>query len=180
MAHSVEFLLDDPSDQQIRSQWAALSAAGLPSAERIRSATNRPHVTAMAATGISPQVDGELAAVAMHLPFPVTLGAVIIFGHGSHRVLARLVVPSSELLSVHATIVRMGAQHALDDTGVPTLFAHSRPGAWTPHVTLARRVRTDEIPAALEVLGTDPIEGSVQALRRWDGDTHAEHVIGAF
>lgn len=47
------------------------------------------------------------------------------------------------------------------------LFA---PGRWTPHVTLARRIRLVDLPKALRLLGP-PIDAHGIALRRWDAAT---------
>ncbi|MGC4935768.1 2'-5' RNA ligase family protein [Gordonia sp. DT30] len=181
MVHSIEFLLDDAGDQRIRAQWAALAEAGLPSQARIHSATNRPHITAIAAGTVSAEVDAALATVGMRLPTPVTLGAVVMFGHGPRRVLARLVVPTAELLSVHAAIVRLDAEHTARADGSASMFEHSHPGSWTAHITLARRVEVDQIGRALQVLDATHRENdnatAVIALRRWDGDAEVEHVV---
>ncbi|RPA63547.1 2'-5' RNA ligase family protein [Gordonia oryzae] len=179
MAHSVEFLLDEACDQYIRQQWATLGDAGLPSAADNGSATNRPHITAMAAARISPDIDAALGTVAMRLPIRVTLGDVVVFGHGARRVLARLIVPSAELLSVHASIVRVGAALTADNHGQESLFAHTRPGSWTPHLTVARRIGLDKIGRALETLDSvHPADtATITGVRRWDGDAKVEHVI---
>lgn len=188
MAHSVEFLLDEASELQIREQWMALADAQLPSQADIRSATNRPHITAIAAEQISAEVDGALATVGMRLPFAVRLGGLVVFGHGPRRVIARLVVPTTELLSVHSAIVRLGAEFARRSTPAAVagsgLFDHCMPGSWTPHVTLARRVPLDRIGAVLGILSaTDPEPDpaavvTVTGLRRWDPDTGTDHIVG--
>ncbi|MGV9672338.1 2'-5' RNA ligase family protein [Gordonia sp. NPDC003504] len=182
MAHSVEFLLDDTSDQRIRHQWAALADAGLPNQASIRSSTNRPHVTAIAAGHIASGIDAALSTVAMRLPFPASLGGIVVFGDGHRRVVARLVVPTTELLSMHSAIVRLGSEHATSDGHESGLFDHCRPGHWTPHVTLARRVEVEAIPDVLRVLGTvaapPDAPTTITALRRWDPDTVSEHIVG--
>ncbi|QTI67453.1 2'-5' RNA ligase family protein [Gordonia polyisoprenivorans] len=183
MAHSVEFLVDDASDQQIRTQWAALADAGLPSQAGIASSTNRPHITALAAAHIAPGIDTALATVGMRLPFTVALGGVVVFGYGRKRVVARLVVPTSELLSTHAAAVRLGAPFATDHKGRAGVFDHCVPGSWTPHVTLARRVPLEQLPALFHALEPyDPVIGeapmTVVGLRRWDSDTRTARVIG--
>ena len=48
--------------------------------------------------------------------------------------------------------------------------AHTAGGAWTPHVTLARRMRTADLECALELV-TGEIAGTAAALRRWDAAT---------
>ena len=47
---------------------------------------------------------------------------------------------------------------------------HLLPGRWLPHVTLARRIRLADVPAALDLLGP-PIEAQGVAVRRWDAAT---------
>ncbi|MFE0751282.1 2'-5' RNA ligase family protein [Gordonia sp. NPDC058843] len=184
MAHSLELLLDDSSDQQVRSEWAALAAAGLPHQGRVASTTNRPHVTLVAAARIDPLADAALAGVAMRLPVGMRLGAPIVFG--SRSTLARLVVPSTDLLSVHAQVSRLSAEFvgsgpAADSAASgsrATPFAHTAPGQWTPHVTLARRMDSDQLVRALEIL--DPraeIIGEFTALRRWDPDAGIDVVL---
>ncbi|RYJ05522.1 MAG: hypothetical protein EON52_11120 [Actinomycetales bacterium] len=46
------------------------------------------------------------------------------------------------------------------------------PGAWTPHVTLARRLDPAQLAAAFAALAERPreLEGSIAVARRWDGD----------
>ncbi|WP_055475858.1 2'-5' RNA ligase family protein [Gordonia sp. HS-NH1] len=186
MAHSLELLLDDSSDQQVRAEWAALATAGLPHQGRVASATNRPHVTLVAASRIDPQADAALAGVAMRLPVGMRLGAPIVFGAGTRSTLARLVVPSSELLSVHAQVCRLSADFVESGqagaSATPgsrgSAFAHTSPGQWTPHVTLARRMDAEQLVRALAVL--DPraeIVGEFTALRRWDPDEGADVVL---
>jgi hypothetical protein len=47
---------------------------------------------------------------------------------------------------------------------------HTVPGGWTPHVTLARRLRLESLPEAIAVIGP-PRAGQGVALRRWDAET---------
>ena len=182
VAHSVELLLDDASDQRIRDDWQRLRDAGLPSQIDNRSPTNRPHITLIAAERIDPLIDAALAPVSMRLPFSAIIGAPIVFGTGPRRTLARLVVPSTELLSVHAQVVRLGAGHTATN-GTSSVFDHCRPGAWTPHVTLARRLGPEQIGEALAVLDDNavdhaaPLPVTVSGLRRWDGDAKSDHVL---
>mgnify|MGYP000157915916 CR=1 FL=1 len=45
MVQSAELLLDSGLDTAVRREWAALSDAGLPSQNRHRGESNRPHIT---------------------------------------------------------------------------------------------------------------------------------------
>lgn len=185
MAHSLELLLDEPSDQQVRAEWAALAAAGLPHQGRIASTTNRPHATLVAASRIDALADPTLAGVAMRLPVDMRLGAPIVFGGGSRATLARLVVPSTELLSVHAQVFRLSAEFVASGPAGDSAssvnqgaFAHTAPGRWTPHVTLARRMDPEQLARALDVLDLRAeIVGEFTALRRWDPDEGTDVVL---
>ncbi|AUH68834.1 MULTISPECIES: 2'-5' RNA ligase family protein [Gordonia] len=171
MAHSIEILPDPETEAAVRAQWDALEAAGLPSAGRVRARTNRPHCTLLAGTAISPAADSALASTAQRLPFEFRVGGAVVFAAGRKYTLARAVVPSSELLTVHATIVRLTRER------VTELAQHSLPGQWTPHVTLGLRLTADELAAALQLLSWPTVVGRASAIRRWDGDAKVDVVI---
>ena len=173
MAHSIELLLDSRTDTAIRAAWQALADAGLPSQVQVKSATNRPHITLLAAQRISPEVDEVLRGLAPRLPLDCVVGAHVVFG-GPRLTLARLIVPSAELLALHAEVFRLALPHV---TGQP--FAHCRPGHWTAHATLGRRLTAIEVGAALglaEEVAPD-LAAEVVALRRWDSDARTDHLL---
>jgi len=88
-------------------------------------------------------------------------------------VLARLLVPTTELLQVHAEVHRLCLPHMKPDP-----MANSLPGQWTAHVTLARRVVPAQLGKALRIAGRPAeIAGTVVGLRRWEGDKKLEHLI---
>lgn len=151
---SLELLLAPAVEARVRAEWQALADAGLSSLAAHTSPSNRPHVTIAVRSALS--FEAKLA-----LPV-VTLGAPILFGTGERRVLARSVVPTAELLDFHSAV------HALLGPGDDA--PHTEPGEWMPHVTLARRLRVSQLPAALELLeAVDGAEaGAAAALRRWD------------
>jgi hypothetical protein len=99
------------------------------------------------------------------------VGAPMLFG-GSALTLVRLIVQSAGLLAMHEALDALGASLM---TGGP--FAHSRPGGWTPHVTLCRRLASADVAAALEVIGAVDIAGTFIGLRRWDGNERVEYPI---
>jgi len=171
MAHSIEILLDSDTDSAIRDQWTALEHAGLPSAGRVRAHTNRPHCTLLAGTAISAAADAVLATTAQRLPFALRVGGAVVFPAGRKFTLARAVVPSTELLSTHATMFRSAGDH------VDELAAHCRPGQWSPHVTLGLRLTADQLKAAMDLLTWETLVGRASALRRWDGDAKADVVV---
>lgn len=168
MAHSVELLLDAEGDQEIRGIWDALAEAGVHSQAAHRAPSNRPHVTMTVSAAISGAADAELAAVASGLPLPCRIGAPILFGRGPFT-LARLVVPSAELVGLHARVYRICLPHMPSGA-----FAHAAPGHWTPHVTLARRLDGALLERAMPLVGKE-MDGTFAGLRRWDGDAKHEY-----
>lgn len=97
----------------------------------------------------------------------------MLFGRGS-AVFARLVVPTGELLALHARVHELCAPHL-----VPGPMPNSLPGQWTAHVTIARRVGGAQLGRALRIAGRPAqIDGSFAGLRRWDGNKKVEHLIG--
>ncbi len=156
---SIELLLDADAEAAVRAEWDALAAAGLSSMAPHASPSNRPHVTLLARRG---GVAHPLALPDDALPLPLMLGAPLLFGDGDRRVLVRSVVPSAALLALHAAV--RDAAGAGDDVD------HMAPGTWTPHVTLARRMRLADLERALPLVG-GAIACEGVALRRWDAGT---------
>jgi hypothetical protein len=169
MVHSIELVFDRGTEAAIRGIWADLAAVGIPS----QAPASRPHVTLAVADRIAPDVDGLLELVTDRLPLNCTVGAALLFGR-ANAVMARLIVPTAELLMVHAEVHRVCGPYL-----VPGPMPNSLPGQWTGHVTLARRVGGAQLGRALRIAGRPAeIVGSFAALRRWDGNKKAEHVIG--
>jgi 2'-5' RNA ligase len=162
VAQSVELLLDRAADSNIRDQWAALKAAGLPSEQRSgHDLTHGPHITLYAADRIDPGAEAPLTEVVAGLDLEVVIGSLLIFGPRRGRsVLVRTVVPSPALLALQAQVATACAADPL---------GHFGPGRWSPHVTLARRVPNELLGAAVDVLGDHSTMARVTSCRRWDG-----------
>jgi 2'-5' RNA ligase len=163
---SLELLLDPILESHIRAGWQALKSAGLSSLGAHEAPSNRPHITLVVRPSLS-SVSPAVLSAAVTLPIPVTLGGTILFGDGDRRVLARSVVPTPALLDLHTSL-----HAALGDDGDDA--PHTRPGEWTPHITLARRLRLESLPHALRLLdevASPPTDASAVALRRWDSAT---------
>ncbi|BBY36685.1 hypothetical protein MMAN_08190 [Mycobacterium mantenii] len=168
MVHSIELVFDRDTEAAIRGIWKALAAAGIPS----QAPASRPHVTLAVAEGIAADVDELLSPVSERLPLRCLLGAPVLFGRAS-PVFARLVVPTGELLALHAQVHRVCGPHF-----IPGPMPNSLPGQWTAHVTMARRVGGAQLGRALRIAGRPAqIDGSFAGLRRWDGNKKVEHPI---
>ena len=168
MVHSIELVFDGVTEAAIRRIWADLAAAGIPS----QAPASRPHLTLAVADRIAPDVDALLKPVAQRLPLGCAVGAVVLFGR-SDAVLARLVVPTAELLALHAEVHRLCGPYMVSGPK-----PNSLPGQWTGHVTLARRVGGAQLGRALRIAGRpSEIHGTVAGLRRWDGTNRVEHLI---
>jgi 2'-5' RNA ligase len=168
MVHSIELVFDHDTEAVIRRMWADLAGAGIPS----QAPASRPHVTLAVAERIAADVDELLRPVSKQLPLAAAIGSPVLFGRGN-VVFARLVVPTTELLALHAEVHRLCVAHL-----VPAPMPNSLPGQWTAHVTLARRVGGGQLGRALRIAGRpSQIDGRFAGLRRWDGGKKAEHPI---
>jgi hypothetical protein len=169
MVHSIELVFDPDTEGAVRRIWADLAGAGIPS----QAPASRPHVTLAVAERIDPEVDQLLTSVTPRLPPSCAIGAVVSFGR-ANVVLARLIVPTSELLAMHAEVHRLCLSHL-----TPGPMSNSLPGQWTAHVTLARHVGGAQLGRALRIANRPAqINGRFAGLRRWDGNKRTEHLIG--
>ncbi|WP_163163839.1 2'-5' RNA ligase family protein [Arthrobacter sp. Alg241-R88] len=156
---SVELTLGESTDSSIRADWARLLEAGLPSLATHTSPSNRPHITL--AAGNSLDLRDAVQDLWGGLPIAVRFSGLVVFPAGSGKyVLARLVVPSAGLLQMHARLHQQC-------TGA---FANTLPDAWTPHVTLARRIPGHLLGTAMGVLDVRT-QGECTAARLWDSPT---------
>ncbi|MBV8182043.1 MAG: 2'-5' RNA ligase family protein [Mycobacterium sp.] len=168
MVHSIELLFDRDTEAAIRHIWQDLAAADIPS----QAPAGRPHVTLAVAERIAPDVDELLRPVAQRLPLECTVGASLLFGR-SNAVLTRLIVPTAELLALHAEVHRICGPYL-----APGPMPNSLPGQWTAHVTLARRVGGAQLGRALRIAGRpSELHGTLAGLRHWNGSKRVDHLI---
>ncbi|MCT7659863.1 2'-5' RNA ligase family protein [Mycobacterium deserti] len=172
MVHSIELLFDPHIEAAVRQSWDDLTEAGIRSKAAHTSPSNRPHVTLIVAEEMDDAVNVALRPVLKRLPLVCTVGAPMLFG-GRAFILVRLLVPSADLMALHADVHESCLPHMPKGT-----LPHANPGQWTPHVTLARRVSPDQLPTALTVKSVArDIQGSAVGLRHWDGDAKIEYPI---
>ncbi|MEJ5945084.1 2'-5' RNA ligase family protein [Pseudokineococcus basanitobsidens] len=170
MVQTAELLLDAATEGAVVAQWHRLVDADLPSQARHAGATNRPHVTLAVADAMPGGLDVPLAAAASDLPLPVLVGPLVVLG-GRRHVLARLLVATPALLALHTAVAEVTSRCP----GPGELLA---PGAWTPHVTLARGLTGPQVADALATLGAPvPLEAQVTGVRRFDGDTRTTRLV---
>ena len=164
MTQSVELLLDDVADADIRAQWDRLGDAGLPTARRAEpSPHHAPHVTLWAGDRLSDAADAQLPPLFTHLDLELVIGGVLIFGPRRWGfVLARQVLVSTGLAALQQQVVAVCGRG----------YGQFGDGQWSPHITLARRMHSDQIGPALQALGRarGELTSTIRRARRWDGD----------
>jgi hypothetical protein len=148
---ALELYVDPVARRRVRALWDAFEAAGVPSLRDLTHGRHQPHLSFATAPMLDPArvraaLDGFPLVPAMTLSLDhvgVFLGRVLFLG----------AVPSMELLSHHAELVRR-----LDGGGI-TVDPFYRPGRWVPHSTMSLRVphknMSDAIKLCMDVL---PIE----------------------
>ncbi|WP_285318713.1 2'-5' RNA ligase family protein [Pseudarthrobacter sp. lyk4-40-TYG-27] len=162
---SIELVFDDPTDSLVRADWARLAAAGLPSLAAHTSPSNSPHITLAAGAELEAGPDGPWD----QLPLDVTFSGAIIFPAGTGKyVLARSVLLDPALLDLHRALHR----------NVSGALPLTCPGAWTPHVTIARRIAGPQLGTAMDLLDLR-IEGRCTGARLWDGSTRTVTPLAA-
>lgn len=164
---SIELTFGNSTDSAIRADWAVLAEAGIPSLAGHGSPSNSPHITL--AAGADLHVPDTLQDVWQRLPLDISFSGVQVFpARPGTYVLARSVVVTRQLLEVHRLL------HQRISGALPL----TRPDAWTPHVTLARRVPGHQLGAAFDLLELR-LEGRCTEARLWDRDTRTLTSLGS-
>jgi 2'-5' RNA ligase len=165
VTQSVELLLDEATDTEIRAQWDLLGDSDLPTARRMRpSPSHAPHVTLWAGDVVDPEDDEALPELFEGLDLALIVGSLLLFGpRRAGYVLVRQVVASTALLDLQQRVARTLRTPA---------YAGFEDGRWSPHVTLARRVGVDQVGPSLDALASAPAElvARVDQARRWDSN----------
>jgi 2'-5' RNA ligase len=172
VVQSVELLLDPTSEGRVRYEWQALHGASLPSEYRAGTGSHRPHITLLAVDTIPETAESVLPELVADLDLALELGGLMTFGPRRGRViLVRQVTPSMDLLRLQAQVAEICGAATDGQFG---------PGRWSPHVTVARRLPTDQVGRALDVLdgGVDrPLRARITRCRRWDGTRRVDWLL---
>jgi 2'-5' RNA ligase len=159
---TVELIGDDQLERAVRAAWRRLDQAGFSSLGQHRHPTNRPHLTLASADDFPATAATAVAQALGALPIVVRLDGLRFFG-GRSGVLAWAVDGGEALRDLQAEVWA-----ALD--GGDRNPQHE-PDVWTPHVSLARRVRPDQVVRATEAVGVDVVRGELSAARSYDSLT---------
>jgi 2'-5' RNA ligase len=162
---SIELVFDESTDSIVRADWARLAAAGIPSLAGHTSDSNRPHITLAAGSNLPDRgyllLPGQAGGLWHGLPIGVEFSGMQVFAAAAGKyVLARSVVMTGPLFDLHSTL------HECLPEAVPL----TRPGAWTPHVTLARRIAASQLGPAMDLLDLR-FQGQCTEARLWDSTT---------
>ena len=163
MAQSVELALDSEAEAALVSQRDRLAAAGLARPKRPEPYDHHlPHITLYAADTVPEATEPALPDLVTGLNLSVHIGAVMIFGpRKGECILVRQVAASVELLELQQRVASACGADLIGQFG---------PGRWSPHVTLARRVSSEHVGKAVQVLGSHgELDATVRRCRRWDG-----------
>jgi 2'-5' RNA ligase len=144
MSLAVCLLIDDPADAAIRQLWHRLEEAGVPSLATHTHGRHVPHLTLAALrTYHIPEVQQALNGLAVAEPGVLHLDAL-----GAFRRSRCWLAPaaSADLVTRQEAVVG-----AALGTGAE-LHRHYRPGVWVPHLTLAPRLHTTDLPAVARIV----------------------------
>lgn len=170
--HALELVLAPADDTAVRTLWDVLERAGVRSSARHRGPTHRPHVTVLSGPRPSDAVV-ELAAELWHdlLPTHLSTAGLVLLG-GTRPALAELLVADP------ATVAARGQ--------VQMLWPGVDARPWVPHLTLAPRLRPEELTSALAALqegaARPPVRDGIpvrvaSGLRWWDPDEGVVHEL---
>lgn len=165
MSRGVVLRFEAETERHLRSVWAALTDAGVPSLAEHTHGLHFPHLSLVVAAGLRNEpavhVVRQLAR-----PSVVQLEAVGYFPQG---VLHLAAVPARELLDLHrAAFAGLFGADAVEEPWPSTV-----PDAWSPHVTLAHgltRLLPEAVSLAADVL---PLTCAVSGFWIEDGDSGA-------
>lgn len=144
MALSVCWLFDAATDRVVRRLWQRLEESGVGTLQSHTHGRHVPHLTIASLTSYDAiAVRDALLPLAADVPVPAPLDGLGMFRR-SRTWLAPTV--SVELLGRQAAVLQ-----AVASSGA-VVHPHYRTGQWLPHVTLAPRLRLQELPVVAQAV----------------------------
>ncbi|MBE1875550.1 2'-5' RNA ligase family protein [Myceligenerans pegani] len=170
MALAVCLLFDGPTDRVLRRLWQRLEDDGVPTLATHTHGRHVPHLSlAVLRSWDLDKVRAAVEALPDAGPVTVRFDAVAAFRRGRMN-----------LIPAVTSTLATRQERLVDALGVTEdeLHMHYVPGVWTPHVTLAPRVRLEQTPlvleAAYEIL---PLTGRLTHAALVDAGTGAVHPL---
>ena len=169
MALAICLLPDGPVDAAVRRLWLRLEEAGVPS---LSSHTHRRHVPHLSYAALR-RWDLEAVTSALEAlperPVRLHLDALVMFRRSRCWLVPAL---APDLAARQQAVVE-----AVIATGAD-LHKHYRPGDWTPHVTLAPRLRLEDLPVVARLVNDVlPITGTASRVALVDTATGERTVL---
>jgi 2'-5' RNA ligase len=170
VALSVCLLLDGRADRTLRSLWQRLEVAGVRTLQSHTHGHHLPHLT------LASLLDYDLASVRAALgnrpvaqPEPVVLDALGMFRRSRCWI---GLAPSAAILER-----QQAAVEAVRAVGARVHRSYE-PGVWVPHVTLAPRLRLEQLPVvARHVFEVLPVEATIERAALVDTTTGTLHPL---
>ncbi|HEV2783266.1 MAG TPA: 2'-5' RNA ligase family protein [Actinophytocola sp.] len=168
MAQALEFFFDDDADRAVRTLWARLDQAGVPSLATRTHGRHRPHVTFALAGAIPAGARDALRTDLRRLAIPrLWLSTLGVFTP-VENVLVLAAVVDTELLAVHSAV------HDALAGRVRAPSAYYLPGSWVPHCTLAQGIEHPQVVAGFAALHpVEPIRATITEVAVVDTHTGA-------
>jgi 2'-5' RNA ligase len=168
MSLAVCLLIDDPADAAIRKLWRRLEVTGVPSLATHTHGQHVPHLTLAALRSYRiPDVQQALAGLPVAAPDVLHLDALGAFRR------------SRCWLAPAASAALVTRQEAVVEAALGTgadLHRHYRPGAWVPHLTLAPRLHTTDLPTVARIVyDVLPLTAPVSRAALIETSTGARH-----
>jgi 2'-5' RNA ligase len=141
---AIEFFLDQPSADAVRSVWREIAEAGI--SPYLHTSGIRPHLTLAVGKDIAEaEVEKALRSWASETAsFQVTFASLGLTPTENANVYLSAVV-TADLLALHAGLHdRLGGL-------VESSWERYQPGRWVPHCTLMERVPSDLLGRTLEI-----------------------------
>lgn len=163
-------LFDGPTDRALRRLWQRLEDDGVPTLATHTHGRHVPHLSlAVLRSWDLDAVRAAVEALPDAGPTTVRFDAIAAFRRGRMSLVPAL--PSGLALRQERLVAALGASEQ-------ALHKHYVPGVWTPHVTVATRVRLEQAPlvlaAAYEIL---PLAGTLPRAALVDAGTGVVHPL---